>query len=226
MRLYCYGTGSKGNHYILEADNGEKLAIELGIKYNEIMTHFDLDKTVGILLSHHHKDHDYGKNVEKLKILGLPMLMPETVKLNEKYDLGSFQVIPIEAIHNVECISFLIKSGDKIILFATDTNFIPKIRGVKIDTMICEINHIQHRSVELLSGDEREELYHLCMSYNNHMGLETMCKYLNNLDYKVKKFLVIHYSTTPAFDREETIAELNELCESVEIVEKGKDYEI
>ena len=55
-KLTCISTGSIGNAYILES-NGEKLLIELGVKWKDIMKglNFNLENVRACLVSHAHR---------------------------------------------------------------------------------------------------------------------------------------------------------------------------
>ena len=63
--LKVLSSGSKGNCYLLITPN-ETLIIEAGIRYKDILKGLDfkLDKVVGCLVSHEHKDHS--KSIEYL----------------------------------------------------------------------------------------------------------------------------------------------------------------
>jgi ribonuclease BN (tRNA processing enzyme) len=54
-KLKCLSSGSIGNAYILEC-NGERLLLELGIGWQEILKglNYKLGDVVGVLVSHSH----------------------------------------------------------------------------------------------------------------------------------------------------------------------------
>lgn len=54
-KLKCLSSGSIGNAYILEC-NGERLLLELGVKWQEILKglNYKLGDVVGVLVSHSH----------------------------------------------------------------------------------------------------------------------------------------------------------------------------
>ena len=58
MKLKVLSSNSSGNAYILE-DKDEILLIECGVSFKKIKEgiNFDLNKVVGVLISHEHKDH-------------------------------------------------------------------------------------------------------------------------------------------------------------------------
>lgn len=54
--LHCVSTGSVGNSYILDV-NGEKLILELGVRWKDILKalDFNLEGVSGVLVSHAHR---------------------------------------------------------------------------------------------------------------------------------------------------------------------------
>lgn len=58
MKLKVLASGSSGNCYLLQLKN-ETLILECGIRYKQILEglNFDLEKVVGCLVTHEHKDH-------------------------------------------------------------------------------------------------------------------------------------------------------------------------
>jgi metal-dependent hydrolase (beta-lactamase superfamily II) len=54
-KLKCLSSNSSGNSYILEC-NGERLLLELGVKWQEILKglNYKLGDVVGVLVSHSH----------------------------------------------------------------------------------------------------------------------------------------------------------------------------
>lgn len=53
--LRCLNSGSSGNAYIVDAC-GQKLLLELGVKWNEILKalNYKIDDVVAVLISHGH----------------------------------------------------------------------------------------------------------------------------------------------------------------------------
>lgn len=225
MTLECLGTGSKGNCYLL-TNNNEQLIIELGLKYEKIFSKIDLSKVVGIICSHEHSDHIYGNNLEKAKELGVPIITPldQNYKLLKPYKFGSFIIIPIKAYHNVDCYAYVIRANNKTILFATDTNKMPRI-NLKIDVLIGEVNHIQTRIENLTMQDQDGEYTHLLSSYKNHHSLEGMNYYLQTTKYKLDLY-IIHYSKTKAFDEKVVVNKLTPIVNKLVVVREGEKYEL
>lgn len=224
MKFKCYSTGSNGNFYILENNRGNQLVLELGVKYINIISKINLDKTKAILITHNHSDHNYQDNDKKLSNLKIPIFKPENVSLNNRIEVGDydFTIIPLKAYHNVDCVSYLIRCDDKVILFATDTNKITRV-SCKIDYLICEVNHIQENIINLTMYDYDNEYIHLTKSFKNHHSLEEMEAYLQSLNYKPEKLIVIHWSHTKAFDKIKVVDTLSKyIKQPIEVAKKGE----
>jgi Cft2 family RNA processing exonuclease len=56
LTIYCTGTGSSGNNYILKSDNGKMLLLDLGLKKSEIMKAIDynVSDVEGTIVTHGH----------------------------------------------------------------------------------------------------------------------------------------------------------------------------
>lgn len=56
MRLLVNGSGSDGNNYILTANNGEQLLLDLGISAKDIKKSldFNISNIVGAIVTHSH----------------------------------------------------------------------------------------------------------------------------------------------------------------------------
>ena len=73
MLLTILGSSSKGNCYLIEAEEGDKLILDAGINFKEVQMemNFDFEGLVGVLITHEHMDHfkyatnfaEYGINV-------------------------------------------------------------------------------------------------------------------------------------------------------------------
>ena len=125
LNLKVVGTGSLGNMYLLDYD-GENLLIELGMPYKNLLLNIDnINSISGCLLSHNHIDHATPKTINELKKVGVKIITPTNTQIGKRYKLGSFEIIPLPAIHNVDCRAYLIKVGGDTVLFATETERTP-----------------------------------------------------------------------------------------------------
>ena len=159
--------------------------------------------------------------------MGVKILTPTNTKIGKRYKLGSFEIIPLPAIHNVECRAYLIKVGGDTVLFATDTRLLPKVNNVKIDYFIVEVNYIERIREQVVLSDNESNGLHLNGIYQNHHSLESAVEYFESLPYKPKKIITIHKSNSGLFRESETIAELSRFAkETVAVAENGKTYEL
>lgn len=163
MKIHCIGSSSSGNCYIIES-NGEKLIVELGCNFKDVLKEldYDLSAVACCLVSHCHSDHAayvpkaleyqipvYGNKdvVEKYPHVHL-------ITQNYRYSIGKFKVQCLKVLHNALCYSFIIKcpSGEKI-LFATDlSKFNYKVYGC--DVIMMEANYDENIIYEALARGE------------------------------------------------------------------------
>ena len=235
MDFKCISTGSKGNCYLLENSKGETLIIELGIKQEEIFKNIkEISKVVGAIYTHNHGDHNLKvrkdkKNSDLLSEWGIDVYGIDNMEVGKTYEIGSFRVIPLPAIHDVPCYSYLIKCDNKNILFATDTNQLVKVNGLEIDSFIVEVNYSIKLMNELLDSNEDEmEMYIQAKRTNEkHLSLESLCDYFENLGYPPRKILTIHGSGRKWFDLRQTKKELSKYLEDetqISVVKGGDKY--
>ena len=227
LTLKVIGTGSLGNMYLLDYD-GEELLIELGMPYKDLLLNIDdINSVVGAIYGHSHIDHALPKTIEEVKKVGLKILCPTNTKIGKRYKLGSFEIIPLPAIHNVECRAYLIRVGGDTVLFATDTRLLPKVKNVKIDYFIVEINYIERIREQAVLSDNESNGLHLNGIYQNHHSLESAVEYFESLPYKPKKIITIHKSNSGLFDEKSVVDELSRFAkETVSVAENGKTYEL
>jgi hypothetical protein len=157
--------------------------------------------------------------------MGVKILTPTNTKIGKRYKLGSFEIIPLPAIHNVECRAYLIRVGGDTVLFATDTRLLPKVNNVKIDYFIVEVNYIERIREQVVLSDNESNGLHLNGIYQNHHSLESAVEYFESLPYKPKKIVTIHKSNSGLFSKSETIAELSRFAkETVSVATNGENY--
>ena len=138
MKLQVLGSSSKGNCYLLTANDGSTLIVEAGIAFLEIKRAlaFNLSRIVGCVVSHRHGDHAKGladmaragvtvhcsSNVINSQDLDVQPLLVETSRRQWMLVGGEFEVLTLEAFHDVPCESFVIRHpGMGKLLFLTDS---------------------------------------------------------------------------------------------------------
>ena len=172
-------------------------------------------------------DHYNQSTFDEFRKMGVKILTPTNTKIGKRYKLGSFEVIPLPAIHNVECRAYLIRVGGDTVLFATDTRLLPKVKNVKIDYFIVEVNYIERIREQVVLSDNESNGLHLNGIYQNHHSLESAIEYFESLPYKPKKIVTIHRSNSGLFSETETIDELSRFAkETVSVADNGKTYEL
>lgn len=204
------GSSSKGNCYILENDE-ESLIIECGVHLNEIKKalNFSLQKVVGCLVTHEHKDHS--KSLEDIMKLGINVHASKgtaealnitdnhhrfyKIKAKQVFKVGSFKVMPFDVKHDAtEPLGFIINHSESgNVLFITDSYYITDTFK-NIHNIIIEANFSQEIiNKKMGSGSGLDFLKDRI--FKSHMSLETCKKTLQANDLsKVQKIVLIHLS--------------------------------
>jgi glyoxylase-like metal-dependent hydrolase (beta-lactamase superfamily II) len=224
LTLKCIGTGSLGNMYLLDYD-GENLLIELGMPYKDLLLNIDdINSISGACYGHTHLDHALPKTIEEIKKVGVKIITPTNTKIGKRYKLGSFEIVPLPAIHNVECRAYLIRVGGDTVLFATDTRLLPKVNNVKINYFIIEVNYIEAIREKVVLRDTETNGLHLNGIYQNHHSLESAVEYFESLPYKPKKIVTIHKSNSGLFDGNSVVKELSRFSREVFVAENNTEF--
>lgn len=143
MELRIVGSSSKGNGYLLEAENGDQLLIEAGCHLREYQDvgRLKRSRACGMIVSHEHGDHC--KYVREFTSAGIDVYSTAAVKENNKfgvtavehgktYQVGDFRVTPLKVEHDVECFAYLVHHKEMgTLMFATDCwNLHQVVKGV------------------------------------------------------------------------------------------------
>lgn len=229
--LHCISTGSVGNSFILDC-NGEKLILELGVRWKDILSALDyrLDNVVACICSHRHVDHI--KSVPNALSYGLPIyssadvasIYPKVkvVEPMKKYTIGGFKVLALPVEHNVECYGYVIDHPDMgRLVFYTDTrSFNFKIPYVNF--VLGEVNYSDDIILDNLCNG-----YDVRSQYNNHMSLDTAISVIRRLySHELSKVICCHLSTSNADISEIKRRFQSELGISVECADSGDIFEL
>lgn len=220
LKLRVLGSSSKGNSYLLE-NNDTKILLDCGVDYKKIIDNVPCKELSGIVITHEH--HDHCKAIKKLKdyvncsvyshkevldILPIIDTIKVEIKALEKFDIGSFTLLPFEVKHDVTNYGFLIKdniSNHKLV-YITDCGDIPNIQLKDIDTFLIESNYNQDwldEKLELEVKDIRN------LRGIGHLSVQKAIQFLkDNVNYNTKFIFLGHITPN-----------INDYCEMEYLVE-------
>lgn len=224
--MTCLGSGSTGNCYLLH-DEAECLIIEAGVPFKAVKKalDFDVNKIVGVIVSHEHGDHA-GYAGQYLHT-GIPVFRPwhESRIGCEPHPLTTgdlpFMVRTFDAVHDVACYGFLIthKAFGRL-LFATDTQYI-RYRFKELNHIMIECNHSQ----SLL-----RESYHEGLARRirlTHMEIETCKDFIRANDNPGLKTVCLMHLSDKASDEAAFRSEVGNLVTCpVYVASEGVEYQL
>lgn len=209
MKLKVLGSSSKGNCYLIEAQN-EKLILDAGINFKDVQQElkFNFSGIKGVLVTHEHMDHlKYAPNFAlngidiyasagtfaKLDLKGHRF---KIIKALEQFEIGNFVILPFDTQHDAaEPLGFLIQyklTGEKL-LYATDTYYI-KYKFSKLNYLLLECNYNTEIAKEnVKNGVINKTRYTRLLE--SHFSLENVLKFLqaNDLTH-TKNIILCHLS--------------------------------
>lgn len=210
MKLKVLASGSKGNCYLLQLKD-ETLILECGLRYKQILEGLDfaLEKVVGCLVTHEHKDHskaieDLNKNgidvyasKGTFESLGIEQHRAKVIESEKLFKIGNFTIMPFETKHDAkEPLGFLINHKDiGNLLFITDSYYC-EYRFNNLNHILVECNY----SKSIL--DENIENGVIPVSLRNriarsHFELSNVIEFLKSNDLsKVNTLTLIHLSSS------------------------------
>lgn len=219
MRVKIIGSGSSGNCYLLTADSGERLIIELGVGWKQIQKELDFsyDKCAAIVSHRHVSDH--AKSVKHATERGvfvyggkdiqdhlLSEFEPFFVQVEEwpTFRFFGFTVKPFPLIHDVPINGFLIHHKEcGVICFITDTCYAKTADGKDFD-----FPGVAHWMVEANFDEEillnrvyngNLDAYRADRVVKSHFSVQECEKMLRSQDLSVTDNLIlIHLSDTNA----------------------------
>lgn len=205
-KLTCISTGSIGNCFILNC-NGEKLILELGIKWRSVLRALDykLEDVVACVCTHQHQDHiksvpnalSYGLQVYSSSDVASIYPRVKIIYPMTRIPIGNYKVMALPVPHgDCDCFSYHITLPDgQTLLFATDAQTLPyKISNV--NNLIVECNYANELIVDHLCGGKDVR-----SSFNSHMELSETIKVINRLKSpSMNNLILIHLSESNASD--------------------------
>ncbi len=207
MKFKTIASGSKGNCYILETEKGS-LLLEAGIPINRIKKalNYDFSNIQGCLITHEHMDHT--KAIKDIANLGVDVYGSKLtlealsctshrfipVRHGKAQVIGEFQVLPFNTEHDsVEPLGYLIRQGNKRLLFATDTYYL-RYRFNNLTHIAIECNYVKSVMEEGLKNGNID-IKRVARTMKSHMSLENLLEFLRVNDLsKVQKLHLLHLS--------------------------------
>ena len=212
MKLKVLGSSSKGNCYLIEASENDKLILDAGINFKDVQKElkFDFKGIQGVLITHEHMDHlKYATNfalnginiyasagtLKKQNLVGHRF---KIIKALEQFEIGHFTILPFDTQHDAtEPLGFLIqyKPTEEKLLYATDTYYI-KYKFKKLNYLLLECNYNTEIAKEnVRNGVINKTRYSRLLE--SHFSLENVIKFLksNDLSY-AKNIILCHLSDT------------------------------
>jgi len=237
MKLKVLGSGSSGNCYVLESENGEQLIIEAGVNIKEVKQsiNFDLTRISGVLVSHRHLDHS--KYLNDFLIMGIKCYANNDVyslysnfnnmieiKSKSLYRIGDFEIVPFDAKHDVPTNGFLIKHEEMgLTVFLTDSYYSP-YRFEGVNNFIIESNY----SEKILKQKEMAGANTFVSDRvrRSHMSLENCQKLLSANDLSsVNNIVLIHLSDANSDAKLFQRIVANQTKKSTFVADKGLELE-
>lgn len=232
MRFTQHYSGSSGNLYTVEANNGKRLIIDPGVRWNKILDamDYDISSVVGCLLTHEHKDHGMSilhvmkAGIDAYASCGTWRILPaknhrRAVVLGhfEKWYTpvngnGDFQFMPFHTLHDAEdSLGYVVKCDREYLLFATDTAFIRQRFNVAFDIIAIECSYDRAILQERVdTGTINESLAKRLLS--SHMEKQETIRYLKEFCdlSKCREIHLLHMSRDN-IEAEETRKEIENM---------------
>jgi phosphoribosyl 1,2-cyclic phosphodiesterase len=190
LKFKCIGTGSSGNCYVLENNDGWKLLLDIGLTWKTVLRglDFNLEKLVGAVVTHTHQDHLNARTREELRKAGAYVWKPYELDNNvSRVFIGDFSVCSFPVPHDgVANVGYLIEADDLNILYVTDAEYV-KYTFPNMDIIICECNY-QEEYVDM----EEVKSAHV---FRGHMSLDTCADFIKaNQTERLKNVILCHLS--------------------------------
>ena len=179
MYYHIIASGSKGNATIV-VSNKTVILIDMGISLSRLEEglaeiNLTVNNITGALFTHDHVDHIGGLKFISPKIMyalegTLPSSLSNVVYINKPFEIGEFEIIPIETSHDATnpC-AYLIKDKEESLFYMTDTGVfleecLPLVKNPTY--LIIESNH----DIKMLLNTNRTfELKNRIMSDKGHL---------------------------------------------------------
>lgn len=230
MKLKCISTGSSGNCYLLQADNGETLILDCGIGIKEIKKGLDwnIKDVAGVLCTHKHLDHS--KSLGNFKKMSIPVFAPYQRNYNKK-NYGGFTIYPFPLqtldgnwthtdANGEPCpiFGFLITHPEMgKMLYITDCELI-KWKFNDINHVLLGVNYDKD-----LVDTDNPKANHV---FRGHLSIDTACDFVKANDSdSLQNVIMCHLSNENA-DKDSFIEKMKNAVNraNVDVAEQGKSW--
>lgn len=195
MDIKVLASGSNGNCAIITDSDGCQLVLDCGIKYDKLSIELDWSKPIAISISHKHLDHYNPKTIEKLKLIGVPILDDSCFVNNQLLDSQNWKILPISLPHakDTNSWSFIIYNirDKKLIFFATDCKSLPRIADRTMDLIMVENNYSEKTVFDKMCASELKN-----SGYARHLSMEYVVGWISERKHKCKNLLITHLSNS------------------------------
>ncbi len=220
MRCTTLASGSKGNCFFIEGDNGA-LLIDAGLSAKETLGRIaaaglDATQIQAVLVTHEHGDHIRGLDV-LIRKLNIPSYATEGTfydflhhrrtsdkpvdcrrcRYDEEFSVGDFTVEPFATSHDAaEPCGFIIHENGLRIGYCTDTGVLSSLmveRLRRCDGIVLESNHCPDM---LANGPYPESLKRRIRSKRGHLSNPAAASGLTALGRDVPRVILAHLSET------------------------------
>lgn len=205
MQIKVLASPSKGNAIYIN-DGQSPLLLDCGLPFKKLMKAVNenggmLSRVQGVLISHEHKDHcmavseliKRGINCymskETKKALDINSHRAKVVKPLNHFYIGSWTILPFEAVHDVYNVGFLLESkyGHKLV-YLTDSAYC-KYRFKNVQYILLGANYDDGNT------KYQEDLFKYKRLLGSHMSLSTAKEFIRiNKTKSLKEVHLLHLS--------------------------------
>ena len=204
MDIKILASGSSGNAYLI-GDGRTRLLLDAGIPFKRIQIGcgFKTSSIDGCLVTHRHGDH--AAAIPKLIERGITVYgnadvaefyegVQELAALRE-YTVGTFRVLPFEAVHDVPCYGYQVTSTatDEKLVYITDSAYV-RYTFTGLTHIMIEANYDE----DIMLGNVRDEKIPFSLAERvagTHMSIDTLIDLLRANDMtRVRQIYLLHLS--------------------------------
>ncbi len=214
MQVKVLASGSRGNCTLVKTET-TNILIDEGLLYTKLLSFLEeqnIDpktELAAVILTHSHNDHTKGLPVF-CKRTNCPVYVPKGMEeqleelvpqakvqlFTDPFLLGDIKVTPIPTSHDVSpSVGYLLESGEKSLLYMTDTGYINERLFAKIKDKSMYILESNHDVKMLMDGPYPRYLKERVNSDKGHLSNAQAARYLSLIAGKhTKNVILAHLS--------------------------------